>query len=195
MIAAAAEFRPASELPPSTLTREEELEGIINDQAAQIEALRLPEARSQSRAQPPSLDVLAKMAELLQQNKELNEKVSKQALLMEKLVKDNGELHQDIHEIRDHFPKLIAEIKKRLTVLENGATSSDPKTVKMHLDGLYNNMKLTGLKQVSFRAASVIMKVSKPRLHQIKADLMNDNRFIIMKSESHSQKELIRLRE
>mgnify|MGYP000874527825 CR=1 FL=1 len=63
------------------------------------------------------------------------------------------------------------------------------------LDELYQEMMATGRKQVDFRTAARMVKRSKSRLLQIKPLIGQDMRFVLMPSESHSQKILIRLRD
>jgi cell division septum initiation protein DivIVA len=62
------------------------------------------------------------------------------------------------------------------------------------LDELYKEMKAQGRKQTDFATAARMVKRSKARLFQLKAAIALDQRFILIPSESHSQKLLIRLR-
>jgi hypothetical protein len=62
------------------------------------------------------------------------------------------------------------------------------------LDDLYKEMKAQGRKQTDFATAARMVKRSKARLFQLKAAIALDQRFILIPSESHSQKLLIRLR-
>ena len=63
------------------------------------------------------------------------------------------------------------------------------------VDELYKEMKAIGRKQTDFATAARMVKRSKARLFQLKAAIALDQRFILIPSESHSQKLLIRLRE
>jgi uncharacterized coiled-coil protein SlyX len=63
------------------------------------------------------------------------------------------------------------------------------------LDELYKEMVAIGRKQTDFTTAARMVKRSKARLFQLKAAIALDRRFILIPSESHSQKLLIRLRE
>jgi hypothetical protein len=56
-------------------------------------------------------------------------------------------------------------------------------------------MKAQGRKQTDFATAARMVKRSKARLFQLKAAIALDQRFILVPSESHSQKLLIRLRD
>ncbi len=90
----------------------------------------------------------------------------------------------------------IMNDRKRISTLEQrGSYAVDGKTVKLHLDGLYDHMKSVGLVQVTFHGAAKILGITKQRVHQFKPSIALDQRFIIIPSESHRQKELIRLRE
>jgi hypothetical protein len=63
------------------------------------------------------------------------------------------------------------------------------------LDELYKEMKAIGRKQTDFSTAARMVKRSKRRIIQLKGAIALDQRFILIPSESHSQKLLIRLRE
>jgi hypothetical protein len=63
------------------------------------------------------------------------------------------------------------------------------------LDELYKEMKAIGRKQTDFATAARMVKRSKRRMIQLKAAIALDQRFILIPSESHSQKLIIRLRE
>ena len=62
------------------------------------------------------------------------------------------------------------------------------------LDELYKEMKAIGRKQTDFATAARMVKRSKRRMIQLKTAIALDQRFILVPSESHSQKILIRLR-
>lgn len=63
------------------------------------------------------------------------------------------------------------------------------------IDELYSHMKAVGLKQTTFAGAAKILKRSKSRIKQIHPLLAKDERFVILPSQSHKQKLLIRLKE
>ena len=63
------------------------------------------------------------------------------------------------------------------------------------IDELYKEIVAQGRKQVDFGMAARMVKRSKGRLIQLKAAIALDQRFILVPSERHSQKLLIRLRE
>jgi predicted RNase H-like nuclease (RuvC/YqgF family) len=85
----------------------------------------------------------------------------------------------------------IAHDRQRISRLENKPLSEDSPL----LDDLYKEMKAIGRKQVDFATAARMLKRSKSRLFQLKAAIAIDQRFVLIPSESHSQKLLIRLRE
>lgn len=63
------------------------------------------------------------------------------------------------------------------------------------IDELYNHMKVVGLKQTTFTGAAKILGVTRGRVHQFKAAIALDQRFIIVQSETHKQRLLIRLKD
>jgi len=63
------------------------------------------------------------------------------------------------------------------------------------IDELYQHMRIVGLKQTTFAGAAKILKRSKGRIKQLHPLLAMDQRFIILPSESHKQRLVIRLRE
>jgi hypothetical protein len=63
------------------------------------------------------------------------------------------------------------------------------------LGDLYKEMKAQGRKQTDFATAARMVGRTKRRMIQLKAAIALDQRFILIPSESHSQKFLIRLRE
>ena len=75
------------------------------------------------------------------------------------------------------------------------AIKKEPEGDSPLLDELYKEMKAIGRKQADFATAARMVKRSKARLFQLKASIALDERFILIPSESHSQKILIRLRE
>jgi uncharacterized coiled-coil protein SlyX len=125
---------------------------------------------------------------------DLERLMAKQSREIDDLKKAKKEAQKDIAWIQESFPPQIAESKRRLKALEEGPDLSDNTTVQGHITDLYDNMKAIGLKQVSFREASRCLKLSKSRVLQFKAAIALDTRFIIVHSETHKQKSLIRLR-
>lgn len=99
---------------------------------------------------------------------------------LEALERDQAWLSENQHiELR-----LINELRKKPEPAESPL-----------IDELYNHMKSVCLKQTTFAGAAKIMGVTRGRVHQLKAPIAVDPRFIIITSESHKQRLLIRLRE
>ena len=101
------------------------------------------------------------------------------------------QLEKDLAEIGERSASEIAEDRRRIAKLENPRKPQDAHI----LDELYAEMTAIGRKQVDFATAARMVKRSKSRLLQLKAEIGQDMRFILVPSESHSQKVLIRLRQ
>jgi len=84
----------------------------------------------------------------------------------------------------------IVEDRRRIAKLEHPYEPKDPAI----LDDLHKEMIAIGRKQVDFATAARMVKRSKSRMLQLKAMIGQDMRFMLVPSESHSQKVLIRLR-
>lgn len=189
---AALGFQPASELPPSS-SREQELEGIIKRQSEQLEKL-------QDELSAPSIrpDELQKLIILLNtfdgRIRELEGEVERQAIQIDDLWKEAKANVQEVYEVHDMARTIIGDACKRITALEEGPDLSENETAQAHVEELYEHMEAIGRKQVSFKEASRCLKLSKSRTLQLKTALALDERFIIVPSETHKQKKLIRLR-
>ena len=198
-------FVPASEILPGNLSREGELEELVRKLSADAERRsnmvdsgpagqatgKLPAVPKPQEWQ--SLQIV--ISDLLEAKKDLQSTVKKLTLQIEDLQKANGDLQQDIIDIRALFTEMMAEDRRRIKALELGPDNTDNATAKAHVDELYNHMKAIGRKQISFKDASRCLKLSKSRILQLKAIIILDDRFVVVPSESHKQKELIRLRE
>lgn len=86
-------------------------------------------------------------------------------------------------------------IQLRLIAQLREAVKKEPEEDSPLIDELYKEMKAIGRKQTDFATAARMVKRSKARLFQLKPAIALDSRFILIPSESHSQKILIRLRE
>ena len=191
-------FQPASELCPSP-SRDSELEALCSLQAEQLERLQdhanEPRAKAGTIIRPEEKQALVQLlSDLGEQGKAQVKQIEKMVREIDDLRKALKEAEEDIEQIRLYFPKLISEDRKRLTTLEQGSALSDNATVQGHITKLYAHMEAIGRKQVSFLEASKCLKLSKSRVLQFKAIIALDDRFIIVQSESHKQKGLIRLR-
>ena len=106
------------------------------------------------------------------------------------LEQQNKALLERLNDLEMSTAIRIAEDRKRLAKLENPHKPQDTHV----LDELYDLMKARGLKQCDFATAAKMVKRSKSRLLQLKPEIGQDMRFILVPSESHSQKVLIRVR-
>jgi uncharacterized coiled-coil protein SlyX len=203
MAAALPAFQLASEMGPSP-SREAELEERCRRMAAENELLRemvdtpdatpsanRPEASLKPEEKQKLLEVISNLGHRIE---DLEIMTTKQAREIEELKKQVRDSQKDIEWIQESFPPQIAESKRRLKALEEGPDPSDNATVQNHITALFDHMEAVGRKQVSFREASKCLKLSKSRVLQFKAAIALDARFIIVHSESHKQKSLIRLR-
>jgi seryl-tRNA synthetase len=202
-MSAALDFQPASKLGPS-LSGEEELEGPVRTQTAHIELLKETEPGQavQGLKGEESQALLRLLNDLGEKNKTLDTQAVKQAGQIADLSKALKEAQEDIEQIRLYFPALVAEdrrniseLRESLTIQRTESRSINGLSVKSHLDNLYDHMKSIGRKQVRFVEAAKILGISRQRVHQFKAEIALDNRFIILDSESHKKRKLIRLRE
>ena len=186
-------FVIASELPPSPSEREA-LEDKIRAQAAQLEKLQ-DGGECAPRIRPDELQKLIILLNTFDGRiKELEVQTERHARQIDDLTKDARDIQEDIEQIRDHFPRLIAEVNRRLKVLEAESSPNESATAQAHIEELYEHMETIGRKQVSFKEASRCLKLSKSRVLQLKTALALDDRFIIVPSQGHKQKKLIRLR-
>jgi hypothetical protein len=123
-------------------------------------------------------------------------------------------IKEAIQPLQDEISDLkatVANLREGITTLEaTQETQADNQLIQLRLinklqpkpeedspllDGLYKEMKAIGRKQTDFATAARMVKRSKARLFQLKAVIALDQRFILVPSESHSQKLLIRLRD
>jgi len=115
---------------------------------------------------------------------------------------------QEVHSLRDQIAALearqaadierlaldMALDRQRITKLETPKIQPSNEDSPL-LDELYKEMQAQGRKQTDFSTAARMVKRSKRRIIQLKGAIALDQRFILIPSESHSQKLLIRLRE
>ena len=88
--------------------------------------------------------------------------------------------------VLDRFDRLKDEVK---------TARKEPEEESPLLDELYKEMVAIGRKQTDFATAARMVKRSKSRMLQLKAAIALDQRFILVPSKSHSQRNIIRLRE
>jgi hypothetical protein len=125
------------------------------------------------------------VARLQEDNQDLREKVATQEC----------RLDNHTERLQNHGGRLIELEMDKEEIAVKVAPKEPAAKASPHIDELYNHMKLVGLKQTTFAGAAKILKVTKQRVLQLKPDLAQDMRFIILPSQSHSQKLIIRLRE
>ena len=115
---------------------------------------------------------------------------------------------QEVHSLRDQIAALeahqlndtarlardIALDRQRISRLETPKIQPSNEDSPL-LDELYKEMQAQGRKQTDFSTAARMVKRSKRRIIQLKGAIALDQRFLLIPSESHSQKLLIRLRE
>lgn len=171
-------FCLASVIGPSPSEREI-YEATIRSQAEQLQEAR---DASQSGGMKP------------QEKQALIQLLSDLTREVKDLKKSLKEAQEDIEQIREYFPKLVSEDRKRIKDLERGRNHQS-KTAQFHVSELYDHMIAIGRKQVSFQEAARCLKLSKSRAKQLKITIALDERFTIVHSDSHNQKELIRLKE
>ena len=179
-MSAALGFTVASDLGPSPSERDV-YEATIRAQAEQLQEAREADPRQSGGMSPQEKQALVQL--LSDQSKKIKD--------LEKALKD---VQEDILQIRDYFPKLVSEDRKRISDLEGGPDIQESTTAKAHVDELHKHMEAVGRKQLSFKEASRCLKLSKSRMLQFKVVIALDDRFIIVPSETHKQKKLIRLR-
>ena len=92
-------------------------------------------------------------------------------------------LHEELDRLREECAGGFADHGKRIKQLE-GCPKDSPKS-ESHIDNLYNYMKTSGLKGITYRDASIILGVSRPRVRQLVKLLKEDSRFLFHK---HPQK-------
>jgi hypothetical protein len=194
-------FRPASDLGPSP-SEADQLRELCSRQAEQIERLEatisaespemLPPQQTQASLRPDEMQKLLQIISDLDARLKLVELQSE--MRIKDLERDLAEAKADITWIQESFPKLIAEDRKRLAELEVGPDLTKSDAAQAHISELFEHMEAIGRKQVSFKEASRCLHISKSRALQLKPLIAVDERFILVHSESHKQKELIRLR-
>ena len=137
---------------------------------------------------PPIAELLANALQPLQ------ERISTLENTIAHLQEENAALTATQATLSDN--QLIQlQLIKRLKEAVKEAVKEEPEEDSPLIDELYKEMKAIGRKQTDFATAARMVKRSKARLFQLKPAIALDSRFILIPSESHSQKILIRLRE
>jgi hypothetical protein len=177
-------------------TREEELEDIIRSKDNCIEKIiekldhQVKHARGMSGEE--RLALISLLDKIASNKKELDSTAKGLAIQIEELSKADEKLQLDIFDVKDLARYTLKELSKRITAIEDKEIKKGVSASK-HLDQLFADMEILGRKQVSFLEASKILNIGKSRMKQLKPNIAHDERFIIVKSRSHKQKEMIRL--
>lgn len=195
-------FQSAADLGPSP-SREAELEDLCSRLAAENEQLRDAADQPVQQARPAQagikpeerqalIQLLSDLGGRIDALDRLTAKQGKQIEDLQKEVKANG---QEVYEVHDLAKYCLQSFSKRLSSLEDGTKAADAPSVKSHLDNLYDHMKAVGRKQVIVSEAAKILGISRQRVHQFKPEIAQDQRFVLLNSENHKKRMLIRLRE
>jgi uncharacterized coiled-coil protein SlyX len=177
-------FQLASELGPS-LSREGALENLIRVQAAQLDAFREAEAKSIDRSEaamnPGEKQALVQLlSDLSKRIEDLEKLTGKQGREIEDLSKALNEAEQDIEEIREHFPALVSEAKKRISAIESHGkpkpTANNADRINALADALLCRAK-AGQRGVTYAEAAKILGVNKARICQLRSLIAADHRF------------------
>jgi len=103
-----------------------------------------------------------------------------------------GEFESKLDGVNESLLIEIAMDRKRITKLEHDESVS-AKTASRHLDDLYQAMVANGLKQVTFKRASMLLGISYSHACRLSAMIEDDPRFKLVKDQQHKQRWLIRL--
>jgi hypothetical protein len=190
-------YKAASHLDIDPRMREEELEDLIRSKDNFIEKIieKLDyqvKRGSWTMSWEERLALISLLDKIASKNKELDGIAEELAIQIEEISKNNDRLQQDIFDVKDLARYTLQELSRRVSAIEDRKIKKG-KSASEHLDHLFADMELLGRKQVSFLEASKILNIGKSRMKQLKPNIALDGRFIIVKSRSHKQKELIRL--
>lgn len=102
-------------------------------------------------------------------------------------------LKVEIDFLHERLGRELLEDRQRISHLENrkSPSNNDRKLV----DELYDEMILRDRVQTTFRGVASILEVGKRRALQLKDAIALDARFILLPSDSHSQRIIVALRE
>ena len=191
-------FQAANDLNITSRTKEEELEDIIRSKDNCIERIiekldHQVKHGSWGMNGEERLALMSLLDKIASNKRELDGTARGLAIQIEELSKADKKLQQDIFDVNDLARYTLQELSKRITAIEDKEIKKGVSASK-HIDQLFADMELIGRKQVSFLEASKILNLGKSRMKQLKPNIAHDERFIIVKSRSHKQKEMIRLR-
>ena len=168
----------------------------INSFASQIQSHVQP---SEFIAVPAALlqDLIGTIRDLKEEITALHEEHTRDREEITNLHKEVASLHErdnDFEKRLDTFSENQLIQLRIINGLREDIRPHEPDNSPL-IDELYSHMKVVGLKQTTFAGAAKILKRSKVRVHQLRPLLEKDKRFVILPSQSHKQKLLIRLRE
>lgn len=101
-------------------------------------------------------------------------------------------LLNEVRKQREEIDHMQENLVIAFQLIQKIKGSKEPQDSRL-LDELYKEMTAIGRKQVDFATAARMVKRSKSRMLQLKGLIALDERFVLKPSESHSQKNLIRL--
>ncbi|HOL44738.1 MAG TPA: hypothetical protein PK659_10830 [Methanothrix sp.] len=111
---------------------------------------------------------------------------------LDELRSQHEEIRRSLDAVQEELLLEIAQDRKRITKLEHDESMS-AKTASRHLDDLYQAMVANGLKQATFKRASMLIGISYSHACRLSAMIEDDPRFKLVKDQQHKQRWLIRL--
>ena len=159
-------FCLASEMGPSPSEREG-YESLIRSQAEQLQEAR--NAAPSGGMSPQERQALVQL--LSDQSRKIKD--------LEKALKD---VQDDIAEIREHFPALVVETKKRISILEERRKPQKTDANLQHINILASELLTkakAGQKGITYAEAAKILKLDKSRICQLRSLIASDSRFDI----------------
>ena len=144
----------------------------------------------------PTADFIQALLGELQALREVVARLQEDNLgLEEKVATLESRLDNHTERLQNHGGRLIELEMDKEEIAVKVAPKEPTAKASPHINELYNHMKLTRLKQTTFNGAAKILGVTKRRALQLKPTIAQDMRFIMLPSQSHNQRLVIRLRE
>ena len=177
-------FQPASELGPSP-SMIEELEDLVRAQAAQIERYQDAEpnrSASQGFKSEKKLALIKILDQLIGRCKEQSRTIESLKKENEDLKNKLSDVQQDLLDIRDYFPKLLAEDRQRITALEERGKPKKTDVTLAHINALAQALLIrakAGQRGVTYTEAANILMLDKSRICQLRSLIASDSRFNI----------------
>jgi hypothetical protein len=183
-------FQSAADLGPSP-SENEQLRELCSRQAEQLERLQDLATVPQQPTRPPQGAIIRPeekqaLVQLLSNFGEQGKAQAKQIKEMGREIEDlrNAlkDAEQDISEIREHFPSLVSETKKRISVLEARVKPKDTANNATKINTLAAELLArakAGQKGVTYAEAAKILHLNKARICQLRGLIASDSRFDI----------------